>query len=105
MIYFFKYFFFTFFKEIISIPIFNSKRIDTFHLNFRYTTSTHNMSIGSDVSVGYTLNKVHAFSLAAAVNKYGHVNIVNRRSSLDQTDMNISLNYIYPVRLFLRPLN
>ena len=37
--------------------------------------------------------------VAAAVNKYGDVNIVNRRSSLDQTDVNISLNYIYTFSL------
>ena len=61
--------------------------------------TSKNMSIGGDVSVGYTLNNVHAFSLAAAVNKYGDVNIVNRRSSLDQTDVNISLNYIYTFSL------
>jgi hypothetical protein len=57
------------------------------------------LSIGADVSVGYTLKKVHVFSLAAGVNKYGDVNIVRRRSSLDQTDVNISLNYIYTFSL------
>ena len=58
------------------------------------------MSIGGDVSVGYTLNKVHVFSLMAGVNKYGDVNVVKRRSSLDQTDVNISLNYTYTFSLY-----
>ena len=58
------------------------------------------MSMGGDVSVGYTLNKVHVFSLMAGVNKYGDVNVVKRRSSLDQTDVNISLNYTYTFSLY-----
>ena len=61
--------------------------------------NSKNLSIGADVSVGYTLKKVHVFSFAAGVNKYGDVNIVRRRSSLDQTDVNISLNYIYTFSL------
>lgn len=58
------------------------------------------LSIGGDVSVGYTLNKVHVFSLTAGVNKYGDVNVVKRRSSLDQTDVNVSLNYTYTFSLY-----
>ena len=56
--------------------------------------------MGCDLSVGYTLNKVHVFSLTAGVNKYGDVNVVKRRSSLDQTDVNVSLNYTYTFSLF-----
>ena len=58
------------------------------------------LSMGGDLSVGYTLNKVHVFSLTAGVNKYGDVNVVKRRSSLDQTDVNVSLNYTYTFSLF-----
>lgn len=61
--------------------------------------NSKNLSVGADLSVGYTLKKVHVFSLAAGVNKYGDVNIVRRRSSLDQTDVNLSLNYIYTFSL------
>lgn len=58
------------------------------------------LSMGGDLSVGYTLNKVHVFSLTAGVSKYGDVNVVKRRSSLDQTDVSVSLNYTYTFSLF-----
>jgi hypothetical protein len=58
-----------------------------------------NVSVGGDLSVGYTYNKVHVFSLAAGINKYGDVNIVNSRSSFDQTDLYVSLNYVYTFSL------
>ena len=56
--------------------------------------------MGGDLSVGYTLNKVHVFSLTAGVSKYGDVNVVKRRSSLDQTDVTVSLNYTYTFSLY-----
>jgi hypothetical protein len=58
------------------------------------------LSMGGDLSVGYTLNKVHVFSLTAGVSKYGDVNVVKRRSSLDQTDVTVSLNYTYTFSLY-----
>ena len=58
-----------------------------------------NVSVGGDLSVGYTYDKVHVFSLAAGINKYGDVNIVNSRSSFDQTDLYVSLNYVYTFSL------
>ena len=58
-----------------------------------------NVSVGGDMSVGYTYNKVHVFSLAAGINKYGDINIVNSRSSFDQTDLYVSLNYVYTFSL------
>lgn len=57
------------------------------------------LSMGGEASLGYTLNKVHVFSLMAGVNKYGDVNVVKRRSSLDQTDVNVSFNYTYTFSL------
>ena len=58
-----------------------------------------NTSVGGDLSIGYTFNKVHVFSLAAGINKYGDVNIVNRESSLIHTDVDVSLNYVYTFSL------
>lgn len=57
------------------------------------------LSLGADLSAGYTLKKVHMFSLAASFNKYGDVNITKRRSSLDATDITASLNYNYTFSL------
>lgn len=57
------------------------------------------LSIGGDISVGYTLKKVHAFSASASFNKYGDVNITKTRSSLDCTDISASLNYVYTFTL------
>ncbi len=57
------------------------------------------LSMGGDVSVGYTLNKVHSFSASASFNKYGDVNITNVRSNLDCTDISCSLNYSYTFTL------
>jgi len=57
------------------------------------------MSLGADMSLGYTLKKVHSFSLSAGMNKYGDVNVTRRRSSLDATDITASLNYAYTFTL------
>lgn len=57
------------------------------------------LSLGGDLSVGYTLKKVHNFSVGASFNKYGDVNISQTRSNLDCTDITCSLNYAYTFSL------
>ena len=61
--------------------------------------NSKNLSLGFDASVGYTLAKVHTFSLAGGMNKYGDVNMTNRRSNLDDLDINVSFNYAYTFSL------
>lgn len=57
------------------------------------------LSMGADLSMDYTLKKVHVFSLTAGMNKYGDVNQTKRRSSLDATDISASFNYAYTFSL------
>ncbi len=57
------------------------------------------LSMGGDISVGYTINKVHNISASAGFNKYGDVNISNVRSDLDCLDISCSLNYSYTFTL------
>jgi hypothetical protein len=57
------------------------------------------LSAGADMSVGYTLKKVHAFSFAAGMNKYSDVNISEDESSYNTTEINMSLNYTYTFTL------
>lgn len=57
------------------------------------------LSMGGDLAMSYTLNKVHLFSLTAGLYKYGDVNQTKRRSSLDATDISASLNYTYTFSL------
>jgi hemolysin activation/secretion protein len=57
------------------------------------------LSMGGDISVGYTLKKAHTFSASASFNKYGDVNISKTRSNLDCTDITCSLNYAYTFSL------
>ena len=59
------------------------------------TMQSKSLSIGFDTSIGYTLKKMHVFSLSAGVNKYGDVNPSRTRSGLDATDISASLNYAY----------
>lgn len=71
-------------------------------LSMCYNEVKHQMkslSIGADASVGYTYNKVHVFSLTAGLCKYGDVNVTQRRSGLDDTEVNVSLNYAYTFSL------
>ena len=56
-------------------------------------------SIGGDLSVAYTLKKVHSFSAGFSFNKYGDVNVSQTRSSLDCTDITCSVNYAYTFSL------
>ena len=57
------------------------------------------LSMGIDLSAGYTLKKYHTFSLSGSVSKYGDVNISKTRSGLDATDIRLSLNYLYTFTL------
>lgn len=57
------------------------------------------LSVGCDLAASYSLKQQHLFSLAAGFNKYGDVNISKNRSSLDATDINLSLNYTYTFTL------
>lgn len=58
-----------------------------------------NLSMGADMSLGYTLKEVHSFSLSAGINKYGDVNLVKKKSGLDATDISASFNYNYTFSL------
>ncbi len=67
-----------------------------------YNEMRHQMkslSLGGDFSVGYTLNKVHAFGLTGSISKYGDVNVSKRTSSLDDTELSVGLNYTYTFSL------
>lgn len=57
------------------------------------------LSMGIDLSAGYTLKKYHTFSLTGSVSKYGDVNMTKTTSGLDATDVRISLNYLYTFTL------
>ncbi len=57
------------------------------------------LSVAGDLQAGYTLKKAHVFSLSAGISKYGDVNPTKRRSSLDITDVSVSLNYTYTFSL------
>ena len=60
---------------------------------------TKNFSLGSDVSLSYLLKKVHAFSFSAGFNKYSDVNLSDDYTSMNTTEVNISLNYVYTFTL------
>ena len=57
------------------------------------------LSMALDLNAGYTLRKYHTFSFSASFYKYGDVNITKTRSSLDATDIRLSLNYLYTFTL------
>lgn len=57
------------------------------------------LSLGCDLSMSYTLAKVHVFTVGASMNKYGDVNLSKRHSGLDATDITASLNYAYTFSL------
>lgn len=57
------------------------------------------LSLAFDMSASYTLAKAHAFSFSAQFSKYGDVNIDKTRSTLDATDIRLSLNYVYTFSL------
>lgn len=57
------------------------------------------LSMGCDLAASYSIKQQHMFSLTAGFNKYGDVNISKTKSSLDATDINLSLNYTYTFTL------
>ncbi len=58
-----------------------------------------NLSMGADISAGYTLAKVHQFSFSAGFNKYNDINISTDRTSMGTTEISLSLNYNYTFSL------
>lgn len=58
------------------------------------------LNIGGDISASYTLKQYHVFSASASFYKYGDVNPTKLRSTLDRTDITVSLNYAYTFSLF-----
>ena len=57
------------------------------------------LSIGGNLSLSYTLKKVHAITAQASLSKYGDVNISKTRGSLDDTDISANLSYVYTFSL------
>lgn len=64
------------------------------------TRQSKNLSLGAQCSASYTYNKKHIFGASASFNKYGDVNMIDRKSDLDCTDITCSLNYTYNFTLF-----
>lgn len=58
------------------------------------------LNIGGDLSASFTLKKYHVISTSASFYKYGDVNPSKTTSSLDRTDITVSLNYAYTFSLF-----
>ena len=58
-----------------------------------------NLSVGADLSAGYTLAKVHQFSFTAGFNKYSDTNLTADLSSMGTTEINLSLGYNYTFSL------
>ncbi|MGM9708004.1 MAG: hypothetical protein ACI3ZB_00130 [Prevotella sp.] len=61
--------------------------------------TSKSLSMALDLSASYTLKKVHSFSASASFSKYGDVNPTKTTSSLDGTDIRLSLNYLYTFTL------
>ncbi|MBQ8713555.1 MAG: hypothetical protein IJ551_12155 [Prevotella sp.] len=61
-----------------------------------------NLSMGVDLSAGYTLAKVHQFSFSAGFNKYSDTNISADRTSMGTTEVTLSVGYNYTFSL-LKP--
>ena len=59
-----------------------------------------NMSLGGDMQVGWTLNKVHNFSLSGGIARSNDVNITDNESMYNVTEVNVGLNYTYTFSLF-----
>lgn len=57
------------------------------------------LSIGGYITAGYTLAKVHTFSMNAGINKYSDVNIAKDDESRGTTEITASLNYAYTFTL------
>ena len=75
----------------------------TLNVNFcmnELEKKTKTFSVGGDLSLGYTLNRVHVFSVMAGVNKYNDVNLTLQGKDPDAMDISASLNYTYTFSLF-----
>jgi hypothetical protein len=60
-----------------------------------------NLSVGGNISAGYTLAGVHNFSLSASYNKYANTNFVAEGYSRDNGyDLSCSLSYNYSFTAF-----
>ena len=57
------------------------------------------LSMGADLSAGYTLAKVHQFSLSAGFNKYSDTNISTDYTSMGTTEVTLSVGYNYTFSL------
>ena len=57
------------------------------------------LSMGGNMSCGFTVKDVHVFSAQASLYKYGDVNLSKVRSGLDDTDVSVSLSYVYTFTL------
>ena len=58
-----------------------------------------NLSMGFDMQCGYTMKKVHVFSMSAGFNKYSDTNISEDQSSRGTTELSVSLGYNYTFSL------
>ena len=58
-----------------------------------------NLSMGFDMQCGYTMKKVHVFSMSAGFNKYSDTNISEDKSSRGTTELSVSLGYNYTFSL------
>lgn len=56
-------------------------------------------TLGGDMQMGYTLKKVHMFSLAGSISKLGDMNISTDDTRYDATDISVSFNYTYTFSL------
>ena len=63
----------------------------------QYTSKSLSMAL--DLNASYSLKQAHTFSASASFSKYGDVNPTQTRSSLDATDIRLSLNYVYTFQL------
>ena len=57
------------------------------------------LSLGGDISAGYTIKKVHSLSASASFNRFGDANMSKIHSELDCLDICCSLNYVYTFSL------
>lgn len=58
-----------------------------------------NTSLGADMALSYVLKKVHSFSLMGGYNKYSDVNLSDDYSSMNTSELSLSLNYVYTFSL------
>ena len=66
----------------------------------RLVKMRENMSLGGDMQIGWTLNKVHNFSLSGGIARSNDVNITDNESMYNVTEVNVGLNYTYTFSLF-----